>query len=450
MSDWTVDQLRAKLATYPEIKGWSLHQENVHRRERYFLLDGGQLGLDQDRDVHQETLNLKIFVRRPQPGRQGEIAKRIFRALPLAEQLESAVAAARETDHQSWELPAPVDSAGLPALRTADPRMAEDLNGVMEEATARIARAVRHSRVTRFDSAELFLSVHDRELTLSTGVRHRTSQTRIYLESAYSYAQAGKSDEYLSTRWAVSLDDLGVENLFDETSERAHRSLDCDKPASGKYAVIVDDEVLATLFNGHLTQLSAANGYHGLPFLKVGREMIPGAQGDLVTLTLDPSLDFGANTAALSEQGVAQRPLRVVDKNRVVGTVADQQFASYLGIAPTTIRGNVVLEAGTRTLEELTREEPRVLEILQFSGLFSDANSGTFGSEIRLARLHETGKPVRYLKGGSLSGSVVENLRRARFSQETICRAHFTSGAPHGQGYFGPRYALLGDVSVAG
>ena len=93
----------------------------------------------------------------------------------------------------------------------------------------------------------------------------------------------------------------------------------------------------------------------------------------------------------------------------------------------------------------------QVLEILQFSALFADPNSGTFSSEVRLARLYDNvSGAVTYLKGGSLSGSFTENFKAARFSSERVKQSHFSSGSPVGQGYYGPEYVLLSDVSVVG
>ena len=99
----------------------------------------------------------------------------------------------------------------------------------------------------------------------------------------------------------------------------------------------------------------------------------------------------------------------------------------------------------------LGRFGPRVIEILQFSALFSDANSGTFSSEIRLAKLYDNERgTVVYLKGGSLSGSIHENFRDLRLSSQRVRKAAFSSDEPSGQGYYGPDYALLNDVSIVG
>jgi predicted Zn-dependent protease len=457
-ANWTIDQLKSALANRPAVTAWIVTDEHVHRRERYFMLDGDALVTDQDREISSHNVHLRLFVDIGKPGRHGEISKKLFQAIPLSEQLESAITAARQTDHQAWRLPTELPR-DLPQTKTADPRMAEDLGAVTNQVTQAIARAVASPRDTRFNSAELFLSVHDSELHLSNGLIHRSSQSRIYTEAAYSYARPGangkmESDEYLNARWAVTLDDLPIERIFSETSDRARQSLDTVKPVTGRYPVIIDAEVLATLFQNQLSQLSSANSYHGLPFVKPGDELIKGmteSGGDLLTITLDPSLDHGADTTAISETGLVQTPFRLVDKNRVVATATDKRYADYLGAPATTVRGNIVVDSGSLSHAELTRQAPRVIEILQFSGLFADPNSGTFGSEIRLAKLYDnaTGK-VTYLKGGSLSGSFSENFRGARFSENRVKRAHFNANSTQGEGYFGPEFALLSDVSIVG
>jgi predicted Zn-dependent protease len=455
-SNWTLDGLKHELGARKEVKAWIITQEHVHRRERYFMLDGATLITDQDREVSGLGVEARVIVHLPaKPGRQGEITKKFFPSLPLAPQLDAAIDAASQTDHQAWSLPGEI-AASLPQLSTSDPRMAEDLESVIGQLTDRIGHCVAKKRNTAFNSAELFLSVHDRELHLSNGLTHRSSQSRVYSEAAYSFARKDtqgviQSDEYLNTRWAVSVDDLPLEQLFDETSERAEHSLDVVKPETGKYPVIVDAEVLAVLFNNHVSQLSAANSYNGLPFVKVGDELITGATGDLLTITLDPTLSFGADTTALSDQGVMQKPLKLVERNRVVATSTDKRYADYLSSPASTVRGNVVVEAGKLTRDQMTRHAPRVVEILQFSGLFADPNSGTFSSEIRLAKLYNNEKgQVTYLKGGSLSGSFVDNFKGAQLSSTRVKHAHFSSNSSQGQGYYGPDYAMLSDVSIVG
>jgi predicted Zn-dependent protease len=445
---WTLESLKNELRARKDVKGWILTQENLHRRERYFLFDSGKLGIDQDREVHSQAIEVRIFVDIGKPGRQGEIAKKFVPEKAIGPQLESAIAAARETDHETWDLPSELPQ-DIPEVKSCDPKMAEDLQGSMEEVTREIATAVLVPRKTDFNSSELFMSVHDREVHLSNGLTHRSKQSRMYVEAAYSFSKEGRSDEYLHTAWTISPKDVSVTKLFTEASNRAALSLDTKKPATGKYAVILDADVLAKLFNASAFWLSSRSEYLDLPHKKPGDDFIPGASGDLVTLTLDPTLDFGAVTGAVADQGLVQRPLVLVEKNKVVTTAIDPQHGQYLKKKAGTYRGNVVIDGGAMEYSQLVQGAPKVLEILQFSGLFIQETSGTFSSEIRLAKLYDhTNGTVSIVKGGSLSGSIGDNFKNARFSKTRVKRSEFDYGIA--SGYFGPEFALLSEVSVVG
>lgn len=446
--NWNIEQLKSELKKRKDIKGWILTQENTHRRERYFLLDQNKVAIDQDRDVHAQSIDLRLFVHLDKPGRQGETVKKLFKEQPLLEQIDLAVSAAKTTDHQSWDLPTEIPNK-IPQVVSCDPDMLEDLNKEMIKISNEILDATSAQQKTVFNSSELFLSVHEKELHLSNGLIHRSKQSRMYVEAAYSFSKNGKSDEYLHTAWTISPKDISVKQLFNEASHRALASLETEKPETKKYSVLLDADVLSALFENIITHLYANHEYLQLPFKKIGEELIPGATGDLLTVTLDPKLEYGACTTALGDQGLLQNQLKLVDQNRVISTATDKQYGDYLNKKATTYRGNIVVDGGTLSYSELLKQSPQVLEILQFSGLFVNANTSTFSSEIRLAKLHDNKNgTVKMIKGGSLSGSIPENFKFLKLSREKTKKARFDYGTA--SGYFGPEFALISDVSVVG
>jgi predicted Zn-dependent protease len=327
--------------------------------------------------------------------------------------------------------------------------VAENIERATEGLSQEIGSLVASPRPgSEFNSAELFVSLHERELYLSSGLSHRTAQTRVYTEAAYSTP----ADEYLAARWSVGTGNLELSDLFRSGEAAARETLSTQLPEPGTYWILVDADVLGQMFAQVASQLSGANAYLGLPFRKPGDPFIADPTGDRVSLTLDPTLNLGADSLSLNDQGVVQRPLTLVEAGVVKASMISKQYADYLGRPPTTTRGNFVVPAGSRSHGELMAMQPRVLEILQFSALFGDGNTGTFSSEIKLARLHENGK-TRAIKGGSVSINLFENFRQVYFSKETVRRAHFEP-APHfglggGREYLGPKYALIGGVPVS-
>ncbi len=453
---WNLEALKSALRSDSRIKGWIVTEENTARRERYFLSDSAELSIDQDRETRSQAITLQLMVKLEKAGKQGEITQRLFTDQTLEPQLAVALEAASGTEHQEWSLPAPLPQNEIPLRVSCDPAIAEDLESSMDQLTSKISAAVATRRPTPFNSAELFVSVHDRALHLSNGLTHRSSQSRIYAEAAYSMAGkdstgAQVSDEFLETTWAVGLRDLDIEKLFDDCSQCAENSVQVSLPDTGKYAVVIDASSLAALFGSAVSQLSSSQKYNRLPFLEPGSELIPAATGDLITLSLDPTLELGGDTTALSDSGLLQTPLELVKDNRVLTSCTDQRYAQYLGCVATPSRGSLVIKAGTAGYDELTKSAPVVIEVLQFSSLLPDPNSGTFSSEIRLAKLHDNVRgEVRYIKGGCLSGSIRENFKSAQFSNTQVRRAHFSSGQSQGFGYFGPSHALIRDVSIVG
>src|SRR4051812_40773313 len=119
-SNWTLEQLKAQLSLRKEVKAWIITEEYVHRRERYFMSESNQLVIDQDRTVHGRNFLLKLIVHLSKPGRQGEITKKLFPSISLHEQLDQAIEAALQTDHQAWIFPSEIPDS-IPNLKTTDP-----------------------------------------------------------------------------------------------------------------------------------------------------------------------------------------------------------------------------------------------------------------------------------------------------------------------------------------
>ncbi len=450
-----MEQLKTILSKRTEVKGWLIQIENIHRQERYFLLDNNEAAIDQDREIKQQNIRLRLFVNKQDPARQGEVEKMISLALPLEAQVDSAIQSALQTDIQKWELPAKLE-AKLPQLKTSDPDMLENLDKVMEELTLQVYKSALKKREVCFNSAELFLSNHKYETHLSNGFTHYSDRTKIYAEAAFSTMLGRKSDEYYEFQWASSLQEFSIEKLFDTAAERAlYTSLVTKKPETGNYFVLVDSAVLDLLMHDYLTQLSGSSKYLKLPFIEAGQELIKEPKGDLINLKLNPYLDYGADTSVVSSDGLLQKPMDVVRYNVVLETLSGKQYSDYLNKKPTTVRGNLVIPQGKYSREELINMQPKVLEVLQFSALFSDPHTGTFSSEIRLGRIFDREKKtVEYIKGGSLSGSIFDNFKNVIFSNRQVMRSTFSTGmsasGEASSGYFGPEYALLSDVSVVG
>ena len=237
---WTMDQLKSALTSRPAVTAWDHHRRTrasartlLHARRRRL-----QSPIRIAKSVRITCISSSSSTSRSR-GAKVRSRRSSFRRsrLPSSSTRPSSPRAKPITRRGNFR---PSFRKTCRRRKPPIPAWPKIWGAVMEQVTDAVGKAVATRRDSRFNSAELFLSVHDSELHLSNGLVHRSSQSRIYMEAAYSYARAGESgkiesDEYLNTRWAVTLDELPIEKIFSETSDRARHSLDTAKPKTGRY-----------------------------------------------------------------------------------------------------------------------------------------------------------------------------------------------------------------------
>ena len=148
-----------------------------------------------------------------------------------------------------------------------------------------------------------------------------SSQSRVYAEAAYSFSKRGadgklQSDEYLNTRWAVHLDDLPVERLFDETSDRAEHLLECSsspRPASIPSSWMPRcSPCFSTTTSASFPRPTRTTG------CRSSSKAMSSSRARPATCSRSgwiPRWASAPDTTAVSEQGVMQRPLTLVERN---------------------------------------------------------------------------------------------------------------------------------------
>jgi len=243
---------------------------------------------------------------------------------------------------------------------------------------------------------------------------------------------------------------LDFNRMCSESADYAANSLKTKRPETGEYDVILRADVLNTLFHDVFSQLDTRQKYYQLPFMEKGSELISGFKGVSFTLNLDPMRDFCFGSGTYSDEGCLQKKMTLIKDNRIQENPTSSQMSQYLSCPTTSVAGSLVLEPeSTQNISDLRRFSPKVLEILQFSGLFSNEMDLTYSSEIRLARLYdnETGEDT-FIKGGNLSGHFPTNFAHVVWGGPQVA-INDESDSGGRISYVGPEYALVGSVSVS-
>ena len=231
-----------------------------------------------------------------------------------------------------------------------------------------------------------------------------------------------------------SFDTLDEQGLSDKVAEalrfvrdraRAQRVL-----KSGQYDLILSGNSVGSLLSYYVSRASAASVYAQYSTWKRGEDVQGETAGERLDLTLQSSVPY-------SDEGIPMKDMHLIQDGKLLGYHGPAQFCRYLRVPPTGEYQRLVCANGTVPLETL--KGGACLWVVTFSAFQTNAMSGHFGGEIRLAYLIEDGK-VTPVTGGSVSGNILEAQKDLRFSTERYTSAR----------YDGPYAVRLDNVSVAG
>ncbi len=353
--------------------------------------------------------------------------------------LNKAYYAASFVKNKFYELPA--SSADAPAAGTGK---SYDLPAEAFRMADALFRAEDGACKSFLNSAEIFAERHALRVVNAAGID--VSYVRYYFNGEFvTQCIANGQDVELHTQFAYRVPEYGqltekARAALQNTEDRAEAF---DLPAAGKYAVMLAGPHVATLLDYYRSRTQGGMIYAGYSsyrkdcFLQ-GEE--PCLKGEKLELSLKA-------TAPYSAEGIRMQD-RVLTERGVLKTIhCGARYAYYLGIEPTGDYSALECRNGTMSAEALRAavdsENDCVLSIAAFSDFQTDAFSGQFGGEIRLAYLYQKidgAIRVRKLTGGSVNGNILEAQNTMVFSKERY----------QDDTYEGPYFVRFDNVSVAG
>ena len=427
---------------------WSVLSRMIDREEYYFICDDAiKVATDQSRVVRETSVVVRIEIEKN--DKLGTSQTKLFTGLDLKTQLSALEESAQLGAEEKWSYVSDPKLEGFNDNK-ADPMIWESVQSCAERMADELQESIKQVNSGVFNSAELFISRKKEDLFLSNGFHGEDYTAQIYHEVCFSEEdkKSGQSDEFLVTNWGCKQGQIDFDSMSKESAENAHNSLNTSQIPSGIYSVLLPASDLNAIFGDVLSQLNARNNYFKLPFIEKGSELIPGFSGMPFRIYLDPEMTHTFGCCSYDAYGTPQKKMILIEGNKVQENPVDRKFASYLGIQENTSQGTILVEPQqSEDIFRLRKLESGVLEILQFSGLFTNAMDLTFSSEIRLARYYDNDKgEVRYVKGGSVSGNFRENFQNVKWSSRMVLESANDFHAAHS--YFGPSHALIGNVAI--
>jgi PmbA protein len=330
-------------------------------------------------------LGLRVFVGR----RQASVSGSDVSAEARAKLVERAVAMAKlapEDPYAGLAAPERLARGELPDLDLYD--AAEPSAEALEE-RARAAEAAARDvpRVTNSDGGQASWSASRWHMVTSggfTGV-HRASGFSIGASAIAEDAQGMENGyEGRSVRWQSDLPDAGA--IGTEAGRRAVARLGARKIASTTAPVIFENRLAASLLGPLIGAISGPSIARGTSFLKdkLGKPLF----ASNVTVTDDPHRRRGLGSSPFDDEGVANRPLNLIDAGVLTTWLLNSSSARQLGLETTghASRGlagppgvgpsNLTLQPGERDQAQLMKDAGKGLVITSMFGPSLNGNTG--------------------------------------------------------------------------
>jgi PmbA protein len=207
-----------------------------------------------------------------------------------------------------------------------------------------------------------------------------------------------------STRHLEDLED--AEAIGREAGERAVARLNPGRPKAGKYPILFDSRVAATVLGGFSAAISGSSIASRTSFLqdKLGQQVF----GKGISIVDDPLRPRGLRSRPFDGEGVRVSRREFVADGVLTSWMATSADGRQLGIAPTghAARGaggapsaspsNLFINAGPRSREELLGAFPEAILVTEMIGHGTNLVTGDYsrGASGFMVRNGEIGEPV--------------------------------------------------------
>lgn len=256
---------------------------------------------------------------------------------------------------------------------------------------------------------------------------------------------------------AKDLKEIDPSVLAKEAVEEALSRIGGEAVPSGKYKVVLRNDVAAEMLEIFSGAFSAENVHKGLSLLK-GKENTV-ICSEKVTLVDNPLMAEGLASSPFDGEGVSTYKKAVIEKGRLMtflhnlktaelfgvkttGNASRPSYASSIGVAPS----NFYIEAGTKSYEELLMDLNEGLIITDLAGTHAGANAITGDFSLAAKGFYVSGgKVVKAVEQITVSGNFFQLLKDI-----IDLGKDFKFILPSASSHYGSPSVLVKELSVAG
>lgn len=334
-------------------------------------------------------IGLRVFVGQ----RQANVSASDTRDETLTAMAERAVAMAREAPEDPYiGLADPSQLAqdtSASALDLSDPADEPDPSHLQALAERAEAEAQSVKGVSQVQATSASYSARNIHISTSNGFDGGYARTGSSLSCvAISGEGLGMERDYDGDMRTYAADLRSAEDIGRTAGERAVARLNPQKPPTGKYPVLFDERISASLIGHLLSAISGTAIARGASFLRddLGKQILPEA----LSVIEDPHRPRVSGSRPFDAEGLPTRTRAIIDNGVLTGWTLDLANARKLGMAPTgnAARGtsappspsnwNIALTQGQQSRDALIADMGTGLLVTSMIGSTINPNTGDY------------------------------------------------------------------------
>lgn len=432
-----IEKIKGILSNINGIDKWKISEKIVESKELFFIKK--ELDMNRVKDVHHIILTVYKDFEEDGKKYRGSSNTSIHPTMneeEIEETIREAIYAAGFVKNEYYPL-VQHTSKNQPIMENRF--NTDSMSNWMPKLTDEIFLADKYDNGW-INSAELFLDKVNMRILNSEGVdvSYETYRGELEFVTTWKEEEGEEVELYEDILFSDYDEKLIVESVDEMLKISKDKAIAKSTPVLKDIPVILSGTPVKEFFSYYYSKSAASSIYQQTSTAKID-ENIQGneVRGDKVNIVLDPYLDNSTATSPFDEDGLVLSKVSLYEDGILKRYWGNTRFSHYLDIKPTGNIRNIIVEGGSKTLEEI--KEGTYLELKVFSDFQMDTLTGDFAGEIRLGWYND-GEKIIPVTGGSISGNINEVHKEMFLSKELQKINNFS----------GPRGVKLINVSIAG
>jgi len=342
--------------------------------------------------------------------------------------IDTASIGARISEYPNYAMPTPKK---YPQVKTADPKIVTNAEELVKDKAEELISLLKESKSVLPTFGKIRTYDVSTTINNSEGIHAEKQETYFYIELALKAEREGKLAEYWPMAFVRRAEDVQLDKQIPKWTKLAEETLKAKVPKTVKATVIFAPRISGEILQDTVGfSCLAPSVYRGISRFKKDQKV----GSSELTIYDDGTRDYALGSSPFDDEGTPQSMTTLIENGVHKNFLYDAMYAATLNSdstgngqklpassfafamvdlkysrLPSVQPTNIAVKAGDMSLDEMIATTQEGIYVEQFSSLSSDPLTTSFGSEIRNAYLIEKGELATPLKGGQISGFVLDS-----------------------------------------